>query len=270
MPWPFRGSIAVKEATIDAHAFGPPPSDKPTLVFLHEGLGSVAMWRGFPEALAERAGWGGFAFSRPGYGASSPAVLPRRTTYMHEDAALLPELFETAAISDPVLVGHSDGASIALIYAASNAEPRPRALLLEAPHVFVEQLGVDSIAQARDAFRTTDLPARLQRYHTLPVSHVFCGWNDIWLDPDFAAWNIEGVLSKITAPTLIVQGEQDEYGTWAQVTAVERGIRAPVTSVRLSECGHSPHKDQREATLDVMTAFLRRMSPRDRLRPTPE
>jgi pimeloyl-ACP methyl ester carboxylesterase len=257
MRWPFLGKIAVNEVTIEAHAFGPSPSETPTLVFLHEGLGSLAMWRDFPEALAERTGWGGFVFSRPGYGASSPAVLPRRTAYMHEDAAFLAALFAAAEIDDPVLVGHSDGASIALIYAGGDAKPRPRALLLEAPHVFVEQLGIDSIANARDAFQTTDLATRLQRHHELPVSHVFWGWNDIWLHPDFAAWNIEGVLPNITVPTLVVQGEQDEYGTWAQVKAIEGGVRAPVTAVRLSECGHSPHKDQRHATLDAMTTFLR-------------
>jgi pimeloyl-ACP methyl ester carboxylesterase len=257
MPWPFRGKLALSGAAIEAHAFGPPPADSPTLVFLHEGLGSLAMWRDFPEALSERTGLGAFVFSRPGYGASSRAILPRRTTYMHEDAALLPALFQAAGISEPVLLGHSDGASIALIYAGSDAKPRPSALLLEAPHVYVEPLGVESIARARDAFLTTDLPARLQPYHELPVSHVFWGWNDIWLHPDFAAWNIEDVLPTVTAPTLVVQGEQDEYGTWAQVTALERGINARVTAIRLPECGHSPHKDQRQRTLDAMTAFLK-------------
>jgi pimeloyl-ACP methyl ester carboxylesterase len=257
IPWPFRGKVAVSGASIEAHAFGPPPREKPTLVFLHEGLGSLAMWRDFPAALAEKTGWGAFVFSRPGYGASSPAVLPRRTTYMHEDAALLPALFEAAAISEPVLVGHSDGASIAIIYAASEMKPRPSALLLEAPHVFVEPLGIESIAKARDIFQTTDFATRLQRYHELAVSHVFWGWNDIWLHPDFASWNIEDVLPAVTVPTLIVQGEEDEYGTWAQVTAIERRVNAAVTTARLPDCGHSPHRDQPDRTLEAMSAFLR-------------
>ena len=215
------------------------------------------MWRDFPQALAERIGFGALVFSRRGYGASSEAHLPRRTSYMHEEAAELPALCGALGISRPVLVGHSDGASIALIYAGSNSVPRPSALLLEAPHVFVEPISIASIAKARETFQTTDFPARLQRYHELPVSHVFRGWNDIWLHPDFAQWNIEYVLSRVTAPTLVVQGEKDEYGTWAQVAAIERALAGQVTTVRVPACGHSPHVDQRERTLDAMASFAK-------------
>jgi pimeloyl-ACP methyl ester carboxylesterase len=176
---------------------------------------------------------------------------------MHEEASQLSALLDAFGISWPVLVGHSDGASIALIYAGSGSSPRPRALLLEAPHVFVEPISIASIAKARETFQTTDLPSRLQRYHELPVSHVFWGWNDIWLHPSFARWNIEYVLPRVTVPTLVVQGDNDEYGTWEQVTAIERAVVGQVATVRVPACGHSPHVDQRERTLEAMASFAK-------------
>jgi pimeloyl-ACP methyl ester carboxylesterase len=235
---------------------GPPPDRAPTLVFLHEGLGCVAMWRDFPAALAEATGTGALVYSRFGYGKSPPVALPRPLTYMHDEAALLPQILGDAKIRDAVLVGHSDGGSIALLHAATR-DPRVRGLALEAPHVFCEDVSVASIAAARVAFETGDLRARLARYHGENVDVAFRGWNDAWLDPGFRAWNLEACLPEIQAPVLVVQGEDDAYGTLAQVDAIERGLRAPFTRCVLPECGHAPHKDQRAPTLAVMQAFVR-------------
>jgi pimeloyl-ACP methyl ester carboxylesterase len=235
---------------------GPAPDLAPTLVFLHEGLGCLAMWRDFPEALAKATGTGAFVYSRFGYGRSATTTLPRPLTYMHEEAALLPTILSEAGIREAILVGHSDGGSIALIHAATG-DARIRGLALEAPHVFCEDVSVASIAAAKEAFEKGDLRARLTKYHGDNVDVAFRGWNDAWLDPGFRAWNLEGLLPAITAEVLVVQGEDDAYGTLAQVDAIARGLRAPFTRCILPACGHAPHKDQREATLAVMTTFVR-------------
>src|SRR5712691_4848017 len=175
-----------------------------TLVLLHEGLGSLALWRDFPARLAAATGSATLAYSRLGYGRSDALSAPRRVDYMHEEALeTLPALREALAIADPILVGHSDGASIALIHAGAGRWP-VRGLILEAPHVFVEDVTVASIAAAKEAYRTTDLRTRLARYHG-DVDGAFRGWNDIWLDPAFRAWNIEASLPNIECPTLVIQ-----------------------------------------------------------------
>jgi pimeloyl-ACP methyl ester carboxylesterase len=235
---------------------GPPPDQAPTLVFLHEGLGCVAMWRDFPAALAAATGMGAFVYSRFGYGKSPPALLPRPLTYMHDEAALLPEILDDAKIREAVLVGHSDGGSIALVHAATG-DARLRGLALEAPHVLCEDVSVASIAAAREAYDHGDLRVRLARYHGANVDVAFRGWNDAWLDPGFRAWNLEAYLPKIQVPVLVVQGEDDAYGTVAQVDAIERGLRAPFTRCVLPSCGHAPHKDQPARTLAAMQAFVR-------------
>jgi pimeloyl-ACP methyl ester carboxylesterase len=226
---------------------------EPTLVFLHEGLGSVGLWRDFPQALAERTGLSAFVYSRAGYGASDPAPLPRNVTYMHEEAELLPEILKTAGIADPVLVGHSDGASIAIIHAGRGG--KARALVLLAPHVFTEEMGLRSIAQARVAYESGDLKRRLARWHG-DVDAAFFGWNGAWLHPDFRKWNLEEFLPRIKAPILVVQGEDDEYGTKAQIDAIASGA-ASVRVALLAACGHSPHRDQPERTLSATEDFLR-------------
>jgi pimeloyl-ACP methyl ester carboxylesterase len=229
------------------------PREGPTLVFLHEGLGSLGLWRDFPRKLSEITGLGAFVYSRAGYGKSTPAPLPRPVRYMHDEAESLPGILRDAGVNDPILVGHSDGASIAIIYAGSGHPAR--ALVLEAPHVFTEESGLASIARMRELYATTDLRQKLARWHA-DVDAAFRGWNDAWLHPDFRKWNLEEFLPRIPAPILIIQGKDDEYGTVKQIEAIER--QAPnVRSVLLEKCGHSPHRDQPEKTLEAMAAFIR-------------
>jgi pimeloyl-ACP methyl ester carboxylesterase len=215
------------------------PESGTTLVFLHEGLGSVGQWRDFPEKVSQATGLGAFVYSRAGYGKSDPAPMPRPVSYMHEEAAMLPAILRAANISDAILVGHSDGASIAILYAGQNP---CRGLILEAPHVFTEEAGLRSIANARAAYEKGDLRARLSRWHE-NVDAAFWGWNGPWLHPEFRAWNIEASLPGIAAPILVIQGVNDEYGTRAQVDAI--AAKAPkVETLVLDDCGHAPHKDQ--------------------------
>jgi pimeloyl-ACP methyl ester carboxylesterase len=229
------------------------PAQGPTLVFLHEGLGSLGLWRDFPQRLVEASGLGAFVYSRAGYGKSDPVPLPRPVRYMHDEAELLPDILDAAGVTDPILVGHSDGASIAIIYAGSGHAAR--ALLLEAPHVFAEEGGLASIAKLRDLYATTDLRQRLARHHR-DVDAAFLGWNGAWLDPEFRLWNLEEYLPHIRQPLLIVQGEDDEYGTAKQPEAIQRGAGGATEVVLLPDCGHSPHRDQPEKTLRAMAEFL--------------
>jgi pimeloyl-ACP methyl ester carboxylesterase len=231
---------------------------RPTLVFLHEGLGSVAMWRDFPAKLAKAKGAPAVVYSRLGYGRSDPLSAPRQVRYMHEEALVtLPALRQKLGLDDVVLVGHSDGASIAVIHAGSGGFP-VRALVLEAPHVFVEDTSIAGIEAASDAYATTDLPKRLARYHE-DVESAFRGWNDIWLAPAFRAWNIEEYLAGVRCPVLAIQGEDDQYGTLAQVDAIERGIAGSFEKLVLKNCGHSPHRDQEDAVLAAMADFIQRV-----------
>ena len=238
-------------------------ADRPLLVFLHEGLGSVAMWKDFPAALCEAADVRGLVYSRPGYGRSTPRAPDERwrPDFMHRQAdEVLPALLRALAVGEkPWLFGHSDGGSIALLFAARF----PRALagaIVVAPHLFTEAYGLASIRQAREAYDSGDLKQRLARYHD-DVDSAFRGWNGIWLDPAFEAWNIEAQLPAIRCPLLAVQGALDEYGTLAQI----RGIAAAVPQtelVELPDCGHSPHRDQPQALIEAVRAFLHRSSAR--------
>jgi pimeloyl-ACP methyl ester carboxylesterase len=230
-------------------------SNLPTIVMLHEGLGSVSHWKDFPTQLAEETGAGVFVYSRYGHGASDVLTEPRPVSYMHHEAqVVLPEILHQAGIERPVLLGHSDGASIAIIYAGTFPDS-PAGLILEAPHVFVEDISVASIAQAREAYRETELPERLARHHAHADS-LFWGWNNIWLDPSFRAWNIESFLDPIRCPVLVLQGVQDEYGTAKQVEAIQAKIPS-ASAVMLENCKHAPHRDRREATLSAVSQFLR-------------
>ncbi len=236
---------------------GPPPGEAPTLVFLHEGLGCVSLWRDFPARLAEATGCGALVYSRAGYGRSDPVPLPRPVRFMHDEGLrVLPEVLNAAGVRDAILVGHSDGASIALVHAGSGAAGRVRALVLEAPHVFVEDVSVASIAAVGEAYRDTDLRARLARHHGANVDCAFHGWNGVWLDPEFRAWNIEDCLPRVAVPVLVVQGEADEYGTVAQVEAIRRQAAGPVETVILPRVGHSPHRDAPDAILEAMARFV--------------
>jgi pimeloyl-ACP methyl ester carboxylesterase len=230
----------------------------PTLIFLHEGLGSVALWRDYPARLAEATQCPAVVYSRHGYGQSDPVAAPRAVDYMHREALVaLPELRDRLGLEDVILIGHSDGASIALIHAGSSGMP-VRALILEAPHVFTEPMGLASIAAAKKAYETTDLRRRLARYHA-DVDGAFRGWSDIWLHPDFVAWNIEDQLPRVRCPVLAIQGADDEYGTLAQLDAIERRIAGPFERLVLPDCTHSPHRDQPQATLAAMAGFIARV-----------
>ena len=226
----------------------------PELVFLHEGLGSISLWKDFPTRIAAATGCPVTIYSRYGSGNSDVLTAARQVTFMHDEARhALADLLRQLAIENPILVGHSDGASIALIYAA--VHDQVRALVLMAPHVFVEDLTIASIAAAKIKFETTDLPARLARHHQDPA-RTFWGWNDIWLHPDFRSWNIEEFLPRITCPILAIQGLEDEYGTMAQVEAIARQARGPVEILKLSNCHHSPHRDQADAVVKAITRFV--------------
>ena len=236
--------------------------DAPLLVFLHEGLGSVAMWKDFPERLCDAGGFRGLVFSRPGYGRSTPRAddEPWDVDFMHRQAhEVLPPLLEQLGIDEaPWLFGHSDGASIALLYAACFPE-RVAGLVVMAPHIFVEDLTVASIAEARTAYLATDLPHKLGRYHDSADS-AFWGWNRIWLDPAFRAWNIESELDAIRCPVLAIQGVDDEYGSLEQIRGIAR--RLPHAELlELPDCGHSPHRDQPEAAIVATVSFIQARSP---------
>jgi pimeloyl-ACP methyl ester carboxylesterase/acyl-CoA thioesterase FadM len=234
-----------------------PRDGAPAIVFLHEGLGSLAMWRDFPQRIADATGCEAIVYSRAGYGRSDPATLPRTVRYMHDEGLeVLPELLAALELDRPILFGHSDGGSIALICAGGTATPLS-GLILMAPHVMVEDISVSSIAQAQVAWVNTDLPARLGKYHA-DVNAAFRGWNDIWLHPDFRAWNIEEYLGAIRCPVLAIQGEDDEYGTMAQIDRIAAQV-ADVDLVRLADCRHSPHKDQPEAVIEAVSAFVARL-----------
>ncbi len=251
-----RGELIVDGTRLETLSY-PALGDTPTIVMLHEGLGSVSMWKDFPEQLARATRCGVLAYSRYGHGKSDRLREPRPVEFMHDEATVtLPALLERLGIQRPILLGHSDGGSICLIYAAA-FPASPRALILEAPHVFVEDLTVQSIAKIRFAYKTTDLPQKLARHHDY-ADETFWGWNDIWLDPAFQRWNIEDRLSSIRCPLLVIQGLEDEYGTLAQVEAIKRGAPHAQTLV-LSNCGHSPHRDQPTATLEVISQFVRKL-----------
>lgn len=231
------------------------------IVFLHEGLGSVSMWRDFPERVARAAGCRAVVYSRRGYGRSERLAGPRQADFMHVEALeVLPELLEHLGVGNPVLFGHSDGGSIALIHAAAASRP-VEAVIAMAPHVMVEPITLQSIAAARRAFQAGDLRERLARHHDDPDG-AFRGWCDIWLAPEFADWSIEDLLPAIACPVLAIQGEDDPYGTMAQIDRI--ADRAPDTRlVKVSACGHAPHRDQPERVLAAVTAFVARLPHRD-------
>ena len=248
--------LAVDGHSLDYVVLGGEPGDG-ALVFLHEGLGSVGLWRRFPEELCRRTGRAGVVYSRYGYGWSDVATERRRTDYMHHEAlVVLPAVLSALDVKRPVLVGHSDGASIALIASGAGAVDAERLVLL-APHVFVEDVSIAGIQAARVAYETTDLPARLARHHH-DADATFRGWNDIWLAPEFRGWNIEGCLGGVTCPVLCVQGVDDQYGTVAQLDAIAAGVAGPCERLVLAACGHSPHLDRPEATLEAVSRACRR------------
>ena len=254
------GVVGVADAELEYRMIGPRPGEAPTIVLLHEGLGCVSLWKDFPDRLAAATGLGVFVYSRKGYGRSSPYEVPWPLTYMHDEANMvLPALLDAIGFRDGVLFGHSDGASIAAIYAGATRDPRLRGLVLMAPHFFTEDAGIASIAAAKVAYETTDLRDRLAVHHGDNVDCAFWGWNRAWLDPDFRHWDIQEFLPRVTVPVLIVQGEDDQYGTADQIAAAQNKCAGRVCVALLPDCGHSPHRDQAEPTLDTAAAFISRL-----------
>ena len=251
------GELTIDGKRLETVWLAPRSLEKPAIVMLHEGLGSIALWKNFPERLAERTGCGVLVYSRYGHGGSDPLAEKRDVHYLHREGEVaLPALLEQTGIVKPVLLGHSDGASIAIIY-AGRYPAQPRALILEAPHVFVEDVTVRGVAQARVAYQDGDLRRRLARYHS-HVDDTFWGWSDIWLDPRFRSWNIESYLSSIRCPVLLIQGEGDEYASTRQLDAIRGGV--PAAETLLLDGGHTPHRDHPEAVLERIAAFIDSLS----------
>jgi pimeloyl-ACP methyl ester carboxylesterase len=253
------GVLDVGAQRLEYRMIGPRPDAAPTLLVLHEGLGSVGLWGDFPAQLAAATGVGVFVYSRAGYGRSSPVALPRPLDYMQREALdVLPKLLEAIGFRRGLLIGHSDGASIATIYAGSVQDHRIRGLVLIAPHFFVEDVSVASIAQARDAYAKTDLREKLARWHA-DVDNAFRGWNDAWLDPDFRKWDITEMLAYVRVPLLIVQGEADQYGTERQIAAAQEECYCPVEVALLPNARHAPQREAPEVTLNVIAGFVNRL-----------
>jgi pimeloyl-ACP methyl ester carboxylesterase len=254
-----RFDLVVHGQRLEAEWHGPPAGDAPTLVLLHEGLGCVAMWRDWPAELARASGLGVLVYSRAGYGGSDPVTLPRPLTYMHDEGErVLPAVLDAAGVKRAILVGHSDGGSIAIVHAGTEAaRGRIFGLALLAAHLFCEDISVASITRAREAFVDGDLRARLARHHGANVDCAFWGWNRAWLDPGFRRWNIEHYLPRIDVPVLAVQGEDDPYGTLLQVEAIARGVRGQLRRLILPGCGHAPQRDRPTETTDAVLALAR-------------
>ena len=253
------GMLNIGSSELEYRMIGPPPHEAPTLVVLHEGLGSVRQWGDFPDRLATATNAGVFVYSRAGYGESSPVALPRPLTYMHDEALdVLPKVLDAIGFRRGILIGHSDGASIAAIYAGSVQDHRIRGLSLIAPHFVVEDVGIASIAAAKQAYETTDLKDKLARWHK-DVDVAFRGWNEAWLSPEFRKWDIAESLAYIRVPVQIVQGGADQYGTLRQIEIANEECYCPVDVAVLPGIGHAPHREAPNRTLIVISDFVNRI-----------
>jgi pimeloyl-ACP methyl ester carboxylesterase len=249
------GFLRIGESDLEYRMIGPSPEQAPTLVMLHEGLGSAALWGDFPDKLQEATGAGVFVYSRAGYGASSPVKLPRPLDYMHREALdVLPKLLDAIGFRRGILVGHSDGASIAAIYAGGVQDYRVRAIALMAPHFVVEDISVQSIAEIKTTYETTSLREKLARWHK-DVDNAFYGWNGAWLDPEFRSWDISEYLAYVRVPIALLQGAEDQYGTLRQVEIAQEECYCPVDVTILAGTGHSPYREAPEATLNAISEF---------------
>jgi pimeloyl-ACP methyl ester carboxylesterase len=256
MSLPNTGFLDIGGRRLEYRFIGPQPDKAPTLVLLHEGLGCVGLWNDFPEKLSTATGAGVLVFSRAGYGQSSPVNLPRPLSYMHDEAQeTLPRLLDAIGFQRGLLIGHSDGASIAAIYAGSHQDHRVGGLVLIAPHFFTEDSGIAAIVEAKEAYESGDLRARLSRWHP-DVDNAFRGWSGAWLDPEFRKWDITEYLAYIRVPVLIVQGEDDQYGTVKQIEVAQEECYCPVEVALLPGARHSPQRDAPEATLKAISEFV--------------
>lgn len=252
--------IEISGQSLECQWIGPRPDEAPTIVVLHEGLGCVSLWRDFPEKLSKATGMGVFVYSRAGYGKSSPISLPRPVSYMHDEATeILPALLDAIGFKQGILLGHSDGASIATIYTGSIQDHRVRGLVLYAPHFFVEDVSIASIKEANENFANGRLREKLEIFHGENVDCAFRGWADAWLNPEFRDWSIDDCIAHIRVPTQIVQGADDKYGTSAQIEMAEDEAYSPVDAELLADCGHAPHLEQAEQTLAATVAFVERL-----------
>ena len=252
------GMLDLGDQQLEYRWVGPRPNAAPTLVLLHEGLGCVGLWGDFPEQLATASGLGVFLYSRAGYGASSTIALPRPINYMDPEAkAVLPRVLQAIGFQRGLLIGHSDGASIATIYAGSTEDHRISGLVLIAPHFFAEEMGLAAIAQAKVAFESGDLRQRLARWHQ-NVDAAFRGWNGAWLDPGFRAWDITDALAYIRVPVAIIQGVDDQYGTQRQIAVAEEECYCPVEVTLLDGVQHAPQRESPDRVAQVIAEFAKR------------
>lgn len=249
------GFLTIGAADLEYRMLGPSPQDAPTIVMLHEGLGSAGLWGDFPEKLQAATGAGVFAYSRAGYGASTPVKLPRAVDYMHTEALdVLPKLLDQIGFRRGLLCGHSDGASIAAIYAGAHQDHRVEGVVMIAPHFIVEDVSVTSIAEIKTAYETTELKAKLARWHK-DVDNAFYGWNGAWLNPQFRNWDISEYLAYIRVPVAILQGANDEYGTMRQIEIAQEECYCPVDVTVIPGAGHQPHREAPGATLNAVQEF---------------
>jgi len=249
------GFLSIGAANLEYRMIGPQPADAPTIVMLHEGLGSAGLWGDFPDKLQAATGTGVFLYSRSGYGASTPAKLPRAVDYMHSEALdVLPKLLDQIGFRRGLLCGHSDGASIAAIYAGSHQDHRVEGVVMIAPHFIVEEIGVAAIGRTKTAYESAGLKEKLARWHK-DVDNTFYGWNDAWLNPDFRNWDISEYLAYIRVPIAILQGADDEYGTMRQIEIAQEECYCPVDVTVIPGAGHQPHREMPGATLDAVQDF---------------
>jgi pimeloyl-ACP methyl ester carboxylesterase len=251
------GFLRVGASDLEYRMIGPAPDQAPTIVMLHEGLGSAGLWGDFPDKLQAATGAGVFVYSRAGYGASSLVTLPRPLDYMHIEALeVLPDLLTRIDFRRGLLLGHSDGASIAAIYAGAHQDHRVQGVAMIAPHFVVEDISVTSIAEIKRDYETTELKTRLARWHK-DVDNAFYGWNGAWLDPKFRDWDISDYLAYIRVPVAILQGADDQYGTSRQIEIAREECYCPVEVTIVLVAGHSPHREAPETTLHVISEFAR-------------
>jgi pimeloyl-ACP methyl ester carboxylesterase len=255
------GRISIDGNLLEFRLIGPLPAQSPTIVLLHEGLGSIGTWGDFPRRLSEATGAGVFAYSRAGYGASPPVDRQLPVDYIRRHATdALPKILEKIEFRRGLLLGHSDGASMAAAYAGTIDDPRLCGLILVAPHFSVEPETLAEIRKAREAYERRDLRRRLARYHE-NVDAAFWGWNDVWLDPEFAAFHLRAELARIRVPTLVIRGDDDRYGTHRQVWIAKESCRCPLEILLMPDCGHVPHREKPDQTVDVIADFVRRVLP---------
>jgi len=256
---PLNHSILVHNQEIEVQWQNQGLTTNPTLVFLHEGLGCVSLWKDVPRKLSQMTQCNAFVFSRLGYGRSAPCVLPRKINFMHMEALnFLPAVLKAAGIRDHIIIGHSDGGSIGIVYAGSSRTQGLKGLITEAAHVFCESISLDAIREAKQYYRNYDLKKRLEKYHGRNTETAFWGWNDVWLSPKFIHWNIEKYLKQIQVPMLALQGRQDQYGTPEQLTAIDSRVNT-CESRLIEHCQHAPHQDQKELVLGLMAEFIRKL-----------